>query len=467
MESFSYKSYLYFQKNWIPYLTQFVRILKPDSLYIGITTNNASESFFSHQKRKITRQKTLEHFYSKFLRHIEMKRKTISIHIKNELGKTPNNPINFFNNYYFGEYSMFCNNFLFEIYKVSIKSETETHLSKLILITQCAQCDNQKNFGLPCCHLMGISIDKEFLKKFIHPRWSIIRLYSAYSITTVLKHDENNIYKLKIDKEDHVSEENINNNNIKTQLIPEETKNDLKNEVKINKNSTFESTIEMHKHFVSEAKDRDSSLLTEIFYLNKHLAELVEKDKSCSLVKNTLAQCSELIKMMSSQLKRDDDSIRINNLPAKKTKKNEVLLTSLIKKEINLIPCKGSQNHGDISITSQSPLSGKSNISKLLQELDIDTNLINNYLPSPHDITLFRSLIPNDSIQALLRPTSMLDNFVIDAYLNLLQSHILATSNCWLITRCHLFTSILTGHSEMARDYLTPKALNNRLAMNA
>ena len=74
IQSFSYKTYLYFQQQWVSYLTEFVRILKPNSLYIGITTNNCVESFFSHQKRKVTIQKTPFKFDEKFLSHLAMKK---------------------------------------------------------------------------------------------------------------------------------------------------------------------------------------------------------------------------------------------------------------------------------------------------------------------------------------------------------------------------------------------------------
>ena len=96
----------------------------------------------------------------------------------------------------------------------------------------------------------------------------------------------------------------------------------------------------------------------------------------------------------------------------------------------------------------------------------INSTIINNYLNDPHDLCLFTCVISYTSLTTLLNSKSMIDSFIINQYLNIIRYNILAHGNKNLIMRCHFFTGILTGNSDLAEDYRVPISLTQTIISN-
>ena len=88
----NYKIFTYLNKNWLPIISQWVPILFPKRMHLGLTTSNRVESIFSKMKPNTTESKNFLEFFNHFLSHRIIKRKYLTDKLKENTSKNLLNP---------------------------------------------------------------------------------------------------------------------------------------------------------------------------------------------------------------------------------------------------------------------------------------------------------------------------------------------------------------------------------------
>ena len=82
MKTFNYKIFIYLNKNWFAIISQWVPLLFPKRMHLGLTTNNRVECMFSKMKPYTADSKNFLEFFNHFISYIIIKRKFITDRIK-------------------------------------------------------------------------------------------------------------------------------------------------------------------------------------------------------------------------------------------------------------------------------------------------------------------------------------------------------------------------------------------------
>ena len=161
IENLNYKIKQYIEKNYIPILGQFIPALRPRKICLGIATTNRVEGTFGSLKRQIFRENSLNKTLYSISEWNENRKLIILDSVKKELIKehtsTEIEELLVLSNIL----TIYSLNFLFAIYK-NKEAYPVPFTGEVLNIFRCQYCDYDYRWGLPCEHLMNISMDQIF-----------------------------------------------------------------------------------------------------------------------------------------------------------------------------------------------------------------------------------------------------------------------------------------------------------------